>query len=53
MTVELNAWQVTVIEQLVERELKKFEDCKERPYPRSLGGLLNVLSLAKVRHYGS
>ena len=47
MKVELNSWQITVLEILVKREINSFPDGRDSDYVRSLGGLLNVLTAAK------
>jgi len=49
MKVELNTWQIAMLETLVQREINNFPENKESPYVRSLGGLLNILTAAKPR----
>ena len=45
--IELKTWQVAILEGLVRRAINDFQDTPQRAYAKDLGGLLNILTLAR------
>lgn len=48
-TINLNSWQIALLEVLIERLLKEHQDDLDSSYVKSLGGLLNVLASTRPK----